>query len=73
MLAGELSLRWRGTFFVPNSSRNLHNAPVSVFQGSGLRRRAALVQVTWLRDAGDLQRKKSRNTSAKFFKGAFGR
>jgi SM-20-related protein len=32
-----------------------------------------VVQVTWLRDAADLQRKKSRNTAAKFLKGIFGR
>lgn len=32
-----------------------------------------VVQVTWLRDSADLDRKKSRNTVAKFFKGIFGR
>ena len=32
-----------------------------------------VVQVTWLRDAADLQRKKSRNTAAKFLKGIFDR
>ena len=32
-----------------------------------------VVQVTWLRDAADLQRKKSRNTAAKVLKGIFGR
>jgi hypothetical protein len=32
-----------------------------------------VVQVTWLRDTADLERKRRRNTVAKFFKGVFGR
>lgn len=32
-----------------------------------------VVQVTWLRDASELERKKKRNTAAQFFKGIFGR
>lgn len=32
-----------------------------------------VVQITWLRDAGELERKKKRNGVAQFFKGIFGR
>ncbi len=32
-----------------------------------------VVQITWLRDASELERKKKRNSAAQFFKGIFGR
>jgi len=32
-----------------------------------------VVQVAWVRDAGELERKKKRNSLAKIFKGIFGR
>ncbi|MDT3379392.1 2OG-Fe(II) oxygenase [Labrys portucalensis] len=32
-----------------------------------------VVQITWLKDAGELERKKKRNSVAQFFKGIFGR
>jgi SM-20-related protein len=32
-----------------------------------------VVQITWLRDASELERKKKRNSMAQFFKGIFGR